>query len=190
MKAKKYFRAQTTLRVAGSIVLASAFVLSACSRECAPEATAAGKQADEFIKPAISFNVLMVKFVDQAADPIWTAAVNPPKTDAEWEQVEYHAIQLATTGTLLRVGGTGPKDEQWRHSPGWATFADKMTEGALAAVRAAREKNVAAIEKAGDQIVLNCEACHRAFKLKLPTQGLATHLTRGIITEEKPEAAK
>jgi hypothetical protein len=181
------------LRASGPATLAGALLLSACSQAPAPEAvkpaadTTASANAAPPIKPAISFNVLMVKFVDQAADPVWTAAVEPPKTDAEWETVEYHATQLAVTGTLMRVGGTGPKDTEWTNSPGWAAFTDKMTEGALAAVQAAKSKDVAALQKAGDDIVLNCEGCHREFKLDLPTEGLATHLTRGIVTE-RPKA--
>ncbi len=173
------------LRTSGPVALASALLLAACNQapEAAKPAAAASATAAPAIKPAISFNVLMVKFVDQAADSVWTAAVEPPKTDADWEQVEYHATQLAVTGTLLRVGGTGPKDMEWTTSPGWASFTDKMTDGALAAVQAAKAKDVAALQKAGDDIVLNCEGCHREFKLDLPTEGLATHLTRGIITE-------
>ena len=58
------------------------------------------------IYPPVSINVLMVMFVDQAADAIWAAAVYPPKGKCEWEQVEYRATELATTGTLLRLGGT------------------------------------------------------------------------------------
>lgn len=185
------------LRMSGPVVLASALLLTGCNQAPAPEATApaadtaASASTAPPIKPAISFNVLMVKFVDQAADPVWTAAVEPPKTDAEWETVEYHATQLAVTGTLMRVGGTGPKDMEWTNSPGWASFTDKMTEGALAAVQAAKNKDLAALQKAGDDIVLNCEGCHREFKLDLPTEGLATHLTRGILTEApKAEAGK
>ncbi len=169
----------------------AATLLSACSQEPAPQATAPTEtQASAVpaaqIEPAISFNTLMVKIVDQAADPIWNAAVEAPKTDAEWEQVEYHAIQLATTGTLMRVGGTGMMDMEWAAAPDWAPFTDKMTQAALAAAEAARNKDVAAIQAAGDEIVLNCEGCHRAFKLELPTEGLATHLARGVITEEAP----
>lgn len=185
------------LRASVPAALASALLLSACSQAPAPEPAAPAADASASassappIKPAISFNVLMVKFVDQAADPVWTAAVEPPKTDADWETVEYHATQLAVTGTLMRVGGTGPKDMEWTNSPGWASFTDKMTEGALAAVQAAKNKDLAALQKAGDDIVLNCEGCHREFKLDLPTEGLATHLTRGIITEApKADAAK
>ena len=124
----------------------------------------------------------MVMFVDQAADPIWNAALKPPRTDKGWEQIEYHAIQLATTGTLLQVGGTGPMDMKWTNSPGWVPFTQQMSQVALAAAEAARNRNVQALQDAGDQLVLNCEACHRQFKPDLPTEGLPTHLSRGIIT--------
>lgn len=129
------------------------------------------------IKPVVSINVLMVSFVDQAADAIWTAAANPPKKACEWEQVEYRAIQLATTGTLLKVGGTGPKDLGWTNSPAWAPFADRMTEMALAAAQAAKNKDLAAIKTVGDELILNCEGCHRAFKPDIPSQGIITHLS-------------
>ncbi len=193
MKFAKDAWPQVASLIAPSLALAGLLALSACSKEPIAAPTAAVPEpvpaapAPEEIKPAISFNVLMVKFVDQAADPIWTAEVTPPKTNADWEQIEYRATQLATTGTLLRVGGTGPMDMEWKNSPGWAAFADKMTEGALAAAQAARNKDRAAVQAAGDQIVLNCEGCHRAFKPELPTAGLATHLSRGIITA-KPKA--
>ncbi len=132
------------------------------------------------ITPVISINVLMVSFVDQAADAIWTAAVNAPKRPCEWQQLEYRATQLATTGTLLRVGGSGPLDMQWRDSPGWAPFADKMTALALKAAQAARDKNVIAIKATGNELILNCEACHRAFKPEIPTQNINTHLSHAV----------
>lgn len=176
-----------------SATLAGFLGLAGCTQGADPDPVSAvegdaaqasaSSAAPAAIKPAISLNTLMVKFVDQAADPIWTAAVEPPKTDADWEQVEYHATQLATTGTLMRVGGTGAMDMEWASDPAWAPFTDKMTEAALRAAIAAREKNVAEIQAAGDEIVLNCEGCHRAFKLDLPTEGLATHLARGVITQ-------
>lgn len=169
--------------LSGALILASCLASTACGNQAAPATTAATVASTpmaEEIKPVVSINVLMVKFVDQAADVIWTAAVSPPKCDAEWEQVEYHATQLATTGIVLRVGGTGPMDMAWRNSPGWAPFANAMTRYALAAAQAARDKNVAAIKTAGDALVLNCEACHQAFKPELPTQGIITHLSHAV----------
>ena len=153
-----------------------------------PPAIAQQADAATPIKPVVSVNVLMVKFVDQAADAIWTAAVKPPKNACEWEQVEYRAPQLATTGTLLKLGGIGPMDMQWRNSSRWAPFADHMTDFALRAAQAAANQDLPTLKSVGDQLILNCEACHRAFKPAIPTQGIATHLahtspsTEGLIT--------
>jgi hypothetical protein len=132
------------------------------------------------IEPVVSVNVLMVKFVDQAADSIWTAAVHPPQRTCEWEQIEYRATQLAMTGTLLKIGGTGPMDMHWKASPAWTPFADKMTALALAAAKAAKEKNTTAIKKIGDELIVNCEACHRAFKPEIPTQNISTHMSHAV----------
>lgn len=129
------------------------------------------------IKPVTTFNVLMVKFVDQASDAIWDAGSKPPTKACAWEQVEFHATQLATTGTLLRLGGTGPKDAQWAAAPQWTMFADRMTEISLAAAKAAQQKNAAALKQAGDELVVNCEGCHKAFKPEIPTQNITTHLS-------------
>lgn len=170
-----------------TLILTGSLAFTACGSQAAESAPLAGQ-----IKPVVSINVLMVKFVDQAADVIWTAAVSPPKCDAEWEQVEYHATQLATTGTVLRIGGTGPMDMVWRNSPGWAPFANAMTKYALAAAKAARDKNVAELKTAGDALVLNCEACHQAFKPELPTQGIITHLSHAVPSSKRsnPECPK
>jgi hypothetical protein len=137
------------------------------------------------ISPVVSINVLMVMFVDQAADAIWTAAAYPPKRACEWEQLEYRATQLATTGTLLKLGGTGSQDMQWRSSPDWGRYADGMTQYALAAAQAAKVKDIAAIKILGDSLIDNCEACHRVFKPDLPTQGIATHLTHGVPVSQR-----
>jgi hypothetical protein len=184
MDTQGHTRARIIATVTASGVLAALAVLMAGTPALAQQGTPAAAP----IRPVVSVNVLMVKFVDQAADAIWTAAVKPPKSACEWEQVEYRATQLATTGTLLKVGGTGPKDMLWRDSPGWAAFADHMTDYALQAAQAATRKDLPALKAVGDKLILNCEACHRAFKPEIPTQGIATHLAHtsrsaeGLIT--------
>ncbi len=170
-----------------AVCLASPMVLSSALAAQPVQTALNDGAAAARIKPVISFNVLMVKFVDQAADTIWSAAVHPPRRPCEWDQVEYRATQLATTGTLLRVGGTGPLDMQWRDSPRWAPYADNMTQIALDAARAASAHDVAALKKAGDALVLNCEACHREFKPEIPTQNIVTHLSHAVpLAEDLP----
>jgi hypothetical protein len=68
----------------------------------------------------------------------------------------------------------------WKASPAWTPFADKMTALALAAAKAAKEKNTTAIKKIGDELIVNCEACHRAFKPEIPTQNISTHMSHAV----------
>jgi hypothetical protein len=152
----------------GAVAIVSCILASASDQGTSPSST---------IKPVISINLLMVDFVDQAADAIWTGAANPPKRACEWQEVEYRATQLATTGTLLRLGGTGSLDNTWKDAPAWGPYAERMTQLALDAASAARAKNLNRLKQVGDQLVVNCEACHRAFKPEIPTQGIATHLS-------------
>ncbi len=163
------------LLACGLALAALAGGVAAAAEPPTPAPEAAAKASP--IKPVTTFNILMVQFVDQAADAIWDAGVSPPKANCAWEQVEYHAIQLATTGTLLRVGGTGPLDNQWAAKPRFGLLADRMTDYALDAAKAAREKNAKALKIAGDNLVANCETCHRNFKPDIPTQNITTHLS-------------
>jgi len=162
--------------LAAGLALAALASSSAAAAEppvAAPQPAAAATP----IKPVTTFNVLMVQFVDQAADAIWDAGATPPKSNCAWEQVENHAIQLATTGTLLRVGGTGPLDAKWAATPRFGLLADRMSDYAMDAAKAARERNAKALKIAGDNLVANCETCHRNFKPDIPTQNITTHLS-------------
>jgi hypothetical protein len=76
---------------------------------------------------------------------------------------------------------------QWRDAPRWTVFADKMSSLALAAAQAARDKDVGAMSKVGDELILNCEACHRQFKPEIPTQNISTHLSHAVpLAEDLP----
>ena len=126
------------------------------------------------VPPAVSINAVMVGLVDHAGHVIWDAAAEGkgPKTDQDWEELEHHAIQLAASGPLLAIGGTGPADPGWAVLPDWRKYSKDLSDGGVAALSAARAKNRDGISKAGDQIVTTCEGCHKQFKPELPTEGL------------------
>ena len=107
-----------------------------------------------------------------------------PRTDAEWVAVRDKAIQLAEAGNLLKIPGRrvgplkpipgikpetpGPDDlsaaqveillKQSR-AP-FNAFAQKLTDAALIALRAADSRNVDGLYEAGDAIDQACENCH------------------------------
>ena len=161
------------------LALAGAILLMACSSTPEPSAdatptTSGGASAAEqsVVQPAVSINALMVSSVDHAAHAIWDAAVTPPKTDDDWLELDYHAIQLAALGTMITVGGTGKADPGWVRLPDWQKYAQALTDSGVAARKAVETRDVKAVSSIGDTLVASCENCHKQFKPDVPTEGL------------------
>jgi hypothetical protein len=120
----------------------------------------------------ISVNALMVSLVDHASHEIWDVAVTPPESDTDWQQLEYHAMQLVASGTLISMGGTGQADPGWAASPDWQEFARQISQAGTRAIGATRSRSVGELETIADSLNETCEACHAEFKPDLPTEGL------------------
>lgn len=154
----------------------SVMLLSGCSPSVQqpPAAQQVSPQAPQ-VPPVLSVNELMVDWIDDAGHTLWNVEQpgRAPKTDAEWQELEHHAAQLAASGSLIALGGTGQADPGWAQSPDWTKYSREMTVAGLAARDAARSKNLEALVKANGQLVGVCESCHKTFKPDLPTQGIS-----------------
>ena len=126
------------------------------------------------VPPAVSVNALMVAMVDHNGHVLWDAEKEgkAPKNDSDWQEIEHAAIQLAGSGTLIALGGTGPADAGWANLPDWKKYSQTLTDAAVVARAAAQAKNFEALVKANGQLVDSCEQCHKAFKPNLPTEGI------------------
>ena len=155
-----------------------ALFLSACSgpapQEAAPPPAAVEQAAPTTAKPEVSINEVMVALVDHAGHNLWKVEQEgkAPKTDADWQNVWEHAVQIAAAGPAITVGGTGPSDADWVKSPSWHTYAQQMSDAGVAARNAAKSKNFEALVTANGQLVESCESCHKEFKPALPTEGI------------------
>jgi hypothetical protein len=127
------------------------------------------------VTPAMSINEVMVAWIDHSGHELWDVEGEgrAPKTDEQWREVERHATQIAASGTLIALGGTGQADPGWAQSPFWKKFSQEMTNAGIAARDAARSKNFESLVKANGQLVEVCESCHKEFKPDLPTEGRA-----------------
>lgn len=150
------------------------FVLAAGCSTPPPPAAAVQETAPAAVRPEVSINAVMVALVDHAGHNLWNVEREgkAPKTQADWDNVEEHAIQLVAAGPAISAGGTGPTDAVWVKSPAWQADAQKMSDAAVKALAAARTKNLDALIKANSQIVETCEACHKEFKPDLPSEGI------------------
>ena len=170
------------MRLVPPVVLV--FAVAACSPAKAPDPPAA-----EIVTPAVSapppvaaapppitlpvsINAVMVALVDQASEPLWLDAYEPPTTDARWRDAEYNAYQMAVSGKLIQLAGTGPNDAAWVADPEWKVVADEMSAAGMDALAATKAKDVALLNTAGDRLVASCETCHKKFKPDLTSMGI------------------
>lgn len=164
-----------TRRMKGSKGLSAVMTCSAVLLVAACNNTVeAPKAKGPPVAPAISINALMVAQVDHSAHVLWNVEQKgqAPKNDADWREVEHHAIQLAASGSVIALGGTGKRDAEWAANPSWTKRSQELTDSAVAALAAARAKNFDDLVKANGRLVDACEGCHKEFKPDLPTEGI------------------
>ena len=162
------------------IALASLIVVASCSPSAkpveaalaAPTPAAAPIAAAPAITLPVSLNAVMVALVDHASEPLWVDAYKSPKSAAGWREAEYDAYQMAVSGKLIQLAGTGPSDADWVSQPEWKGYADEMSAAGMVALKAAQSKNVKGLSAAGDRLVAACETCHKKFKPGLTSMGL------------------
>jgi cytochrome c556 len=171
----------TTTILRFSMLGAGALILSACGsapQAAAPPPAAVELAAPRTAKPEVSINEVMVALVDHAGHSLWDVEQEgkAPKSDADWQTVWEHAVQIAAAGPAITVGGTGPSDAGWVKSPSWHTYAQRMSDAGVAARNAAKSKNFKGLVMANSQLVETCENCHKEFKPDMPTEGIVhTH---------------
>jgi hypothetical protein len=158
------------LRTAGLLAVA-ALAASGCTPPPAapPTDAAAPAPAASGYTPVVSLNEIMVYVVDPHSNELWDAAMVAPRNDQEWAQLQRAAVAIAGAGSLTRLSGNGPNDQQWIAQADWAKYSQDVADAGLAALQAVRAKDTAALAKAGDQLVLTCINCHREYKLDVPT---------------------
>lgn len=157
-----------------TLVALAGLSLASCSPSNPTEPAAKSEAAASGTAPTlpVSINATMVALVDHASEPLWVAAYKSPKNAAAWKETEYTAYQVAVTGKLIQLAGTGPNDAKWVADAEWKTDADAMSLAGVDALRAAQAKDVKALDEAGSKLVEACESCHKKFKPSLTTGGL------------------
>lgn len=162
-------------RVLPLFVLTASLSLAACQQEAetpAEEAATETAQA-ELATPPFSVNRQMVSLIDNESHVLWGAEQEgaAPQSEADWNNIEDHALQIVAAGYLAARGGTGPEDAQWSAQPEWQAQSKAMIDAAMAAATAAEGKNMENLLTANGRLVDSCLACHQAFKPEIPTEG-------------------
>jgi cytochrome c556 len=158
-------------------LLGLAAVMAACDKPAPDKPVETAAVAPPAPKPVSSINELLVMIVDRPGELLWDVekAGHAPRSAEAWYQLENHAVEVASAGTLIQLGGTGPNDMGWAAEPKWQASATAMITAAQHARLAAHAKDLPDLVKANGEIVDACEACHKVFKPNIPTAGLFMH---------------
>jgi hypothetical protein len=110
---------------------------------------------------------LMESVVEPSADLYWDAVGTivdakgshdfEPQTAEEWEAVRNAAYVVAESGNLLMIGS------RVKGGGDWMTMARAMTESGRRAIRAAEERDPAAVFDAGGVMYEACTNCHAKY---------------------------
>lgn len=120
-----------------------------------------GRTESEGPEPAMSVNDLMVTVITPATDIIW--GIDDPQTADDWQVFIDAANVVIEAGETIKVGGTGPNDNEWASDPAWDAFADRLIAAGVDTIKASGNRDVEAMYAAGEVLYAPCEECHIQF---------------------------
>ena len=105
-----------------------------------------------------SMSELMVRMIYPTSDAIFYITTREPKSDAEWGELQAKALTLAESANLLMMPGRARDQDRWMQD------AKLMLDAGRAAYRAARTKDLAALDALSDQLLESCTSCHQHYR--------------------------
>jgi hypothetical protein len=101
---------------------------------------------------------LMVHMIYPTSDAIFYVTSRAPKTDAEWADLQAKTLTLAESANLLMMPGRARDQDRWMKD------AKLMLDVGNAAFKAAKAKDLTALEALSDQLYESCVTCHKNYR--------------------------
>ena len=101
---------------------------------------------------------LMVHLIYPTSDAVFYITSRTPATDAEWTELQAKTLMLAESANLLMMPGRA------RDQGRWMKDARLMLDAGWAAFKAAKAKDVPALEALSDQLYESCTTCHQHYR--------------------------
>ena len=142
------------------LLLAASTLLVQPPSPAPPQSPAApAGQADVVrAQPIGSMSDLMVKIIYPSSDAVFYITTRQPKTEAEWGELQGKTLALAESANLLMMPGRARDQDRWMQD------AKLMLDAGRAAFRAARAKDMNALEALNDQLYTSCTSCHQHYR--------------------------
>ncbi len=118
----------------------------------------AGTRQTGPIQSVSTMSELMVKVIYPASDAIFYITTREPKTEAEWVELQGKALMVAESANLLMMPGRARDQDRWMAD------ATLMLDAGRAAFRAAKAKDMGALDALNDQLYTSCTSCHQHYR--------------------------
>jgi cytochrome c556 len=120
-------------------------------------ALAGGSQA-ALAQSVGTMSELMIKIIYPTSDPIFYITTRAPASDAQWSELQAQTLTLAESANLLMMPSRARDEGQWMAD------ARLLREAGAAAFRAAKQKDVPALEALNEQLYQSCTSCHMHYR--------------------------
>lgn len=101
---------------------------------------------------------LMIHVIYPTSDAVFYVTTRTPTSDAEWGELQAKTLMLAESANLLMMPGRARDQDRWMAD------AKLMLDAGTAAFKAAKEKDVAALDALSDDLYQSCVVCHQHYR--------------------------
>ena len=101
---------------------------------------------------------LMIRIIYPTSDAVFYITTRTPKDDAEWNELQAKTLMLAESANLLMMPIHARDDDRWMKD------ARLMLDVGTAAFKAAKARDVAALDALNDQLYASCTTCHQHYR--------------------------
>ena len=101
---------------------------------------------------------LMTKIIYPASDPVFYITTRTPTTEVQWNELQAQTLMLAESANLLMMPAHARDQDRWMAD------AKLLREAGAAAFKAAKNKDVAALDALNDQLYQSCTTCHMHYR--------------------------
>ena len=123
---------------------------------CLMTATAVAQQPPD--ESAATVRRLHETMMKPASDVIFNVGREAPKNNEDWIAISGAGVTLVSAGNLL-MRASPPKD-----GAKWIALSRQLVTAGRAARKAAEARNVGALMRTSDRLILVCETCHARYR--------------------------
>jgi hypothetical protein len=123
-----------------------------------PALPAAPAQPAASMRRVGTMSELMIHLIYPTADAVFYIGTRTPTSEVEWKALEAKTLMLAESANLLMMPGRARDQDRWMAD------AKLMLDAGNAAFKAAKDRDVPALEALNDQLYQSCVTCHQHYR--------------------------